>query len=70
MPCEFQYQLIEFIQRDIDAVLDAPGSFTKSQLLDLINHWDYSLSCILMYDYYVRDHNKEFFRQVRRIQKQ
>lgn len=69
MPCQYQYELIDRVRDTMDMVLDDTNEFTKDQLVDLINHWQYSLYCVVIYDYYIRDHNKRYFRRMKQVSK-
>ena len=54
----------------MDQVLSAPHEFTQTQLVDLINHWNYALSHILIHEYEARYNNRQFFRRLKEQQKE
>lgn len=70
MPCEWQITRISFVVEEMDTIINAPSEFTQSQLLDLINHWSYTLSYITIHDYEVRYHRKQFFRRLKEQRKE
>lgn len=70
MPCEWQNVRVGWIRDDMDLVLSAPDEFSQSQLIDLINYWNYALSHILIHEYEAQYHNKQFFKQLKANKKE